>query len=171
MTIFSTISGIIQAVAFMFYVHPIHVTVTEIEFDEKAKSLEMMMRVFIDDYELAMRKHLNQPELDILNPTNGMTIDQMNASYLKNHFRINLDQKAQNVNYLGHEREGDAFIFYIEVTNVKKFKTIQIFNDILTELHDDQSNLVHVTVRDVVKSLRLTQDTPTDKLTFEVKKK
>ena len=82
-----------------------------------------------------------------------------------------LDTKAQNVNYLGHEREGDAFIFYIEVSGVKKFKTIQIFNDIMTELHDDQSNLVHVTVRDVVKSLRLTQDTPTDKLTFEVKKK
>jgi hypothetical protein len=171
MTIFSILSGIIQGVTLMFYLHPIHVTVTEIEFDEKAKALEIMMRVFIDDYELAMRKHLNQPELDILTPTNGMTLDQMTGSYLKNHFRINLDQKAQNINYLGHEREGDAFIFYIEVSNVKKFKTIQIFNDTMTELHDDQSNLVHVTVRDVIKSLRLTQDTPTDKLTFEVKKK
>jgi hypothetical protein len=171
MTIFSTLSGIIHALTLMFCLHPIHVTVTEIEFDEKEKSLEIMMRVFIDDYELAMRKHLNQPELDILSPTNGMTVDQMTTSYLKNHFRITLDSKPQNVNYLGHEREGDAFIFYIEVSNVKKFKTIQIMNDILTELHDDQSNLVHVTVRDVVKSLRLTQDTPADKLTFEVKKK
>jgi hypothetical protein len=50
MTIFSTITGFIQALALMFYVHPIHVSVTEIEFDEKAKSLEIMMRVFIDDY-------------------------------------------------------------------------------------------------------------------------
>ena len=111
MTIFSTLTGFFQALTLMFYLHPIHVSVTEIEFDEKDKALEIMMRVFIDDYELAMRKHLNQPELDILNPTNGMTIDQMTASYLKNHFRINLDTKAHNVNYLGHEREGDAFIF------------------------------------------------------------
>jgi hypothetical protein len=171
MTIFLTVTGFFQALTLMFYLHPIHVSVTEIEFDEKDKALEIMMRVFIDDYELAMRKHLNQPELDILNPANGMTIDQMTASYLKNHFRINLDTKAQNVNYLGHEREGDAFIFYVEVSNVKKFKTIQIFNDLITEIHDDQSNLVHVTVRDVVRSLRLTQDTPADKLTFEIKKK
>jgi hypothetical protein len=171
MTIFSIITSLVHALTLMFYLHPIHVSVTEIEFDEKDKALEIMMRVFIDDYELAMRKHLNQPELDIVSPTNGMTVDQMTTSYLKNHFRINLDAKAQSVKYLGHEREGDAFIFYIEVSNVKKFKTIQIFNDLITEIHDDQSNLVHVTVREVVKSLRLTQDTPSDKLTFEVKKK
>jgi hypothetical protein len=171
MTIFSFITGLVQALTLMFYLHPIHVSVTEIEFDEKDKALEIMMRVFIDDYELAMRKHLNQPELDVLSAKNSMTVDQMSASYLKNHFRINLDTKAQNVKYLGHEREGDAFIFYIEVSNVKKFKTIQIFNDLITEIHDDQSNLVHVTVREVVKSLRLTQDTPADKLTFDVKKK
>lgn len=171
MTIFSSISSIIHAITFVFFLHPIHVSVTEIEFDEKDKALEIMMRVFIDDYELAIRKHLNQPELDIQNPANGQTTDQMTTDYLKKHFKITLDGKPVSTNYIGHEKEGDAFIFYIEVSGVKKFKTIQIQNDIMTELHDDQSNLVHVTVRDVIKSLRLTQNTPSDKLTFEVKKK
>jgi hypothetical protein len=73
------------------------------------------------------------------------------------------------VNYLGHEREGEAFIFYIEVSKVKRWKTIQILNSIITETHDDQSNLVHVTVNEKVRSLRLTRDTPVDKLTFDTK--
>jgi hypothetical protein len=149
--------------------HPLHVSVTEIEYDEKDKALEIMMRVFIDDLETTMRKRINDPELDILNPKPGITVDQLMRTYLPGHLSISLDNKAQTFNYLGHEREGDAFIFYIEVPKVKKWKTIQVKNDILTEMFDDQSNLVHVTVREVVHSLRLTKDNPSDKLTFDIK--
>jgi len=125
-----------------------------------------MMRVFIDDLELTMRKTHQLPALDILNPPAGMTVDKMMAEYIKNHLRISLDNKAQKVAYLGHEREGEAFIFYVEVTNVKKFKDIGVFNDIIIETHEDQSNLVHVTVKGKVRSLRLTRDMTADKLTF-----
>jgi hypothetical protein len=52
---------------------------------------------------------------------------------------------------------------------VKKWKTIQVQNDIITEMFEDQSNLVHVTVRGEVHSLRLTKNNPTDKLTFDIK--
>lgn len=153
--------------AFWLFLHPIHVSVTEIEFDEKDQALEIIMRVFIDDLELSLRNSLDQPELDILNPKNGMNTDQLVRGYLKDHFKISLDNKLHQINYLGHEREAEAFIFYIEVTNVKKWKTISIHNDIIMSTHDDQSNLVHVYVNDNVKSLRLTRNTPADKLTFD----
>ena len=148
--------------------HPLHVTVTEIEFDEKEKRLEIMMRVFADDLETTFRKQFNQPELDIIHPKD-ITVDQMMTEYLKNHLKISLEGKPQNVKYLGHEMEGEAFIFYIEVSNVKKLKTISVLNDILMEIHNDQSNLVHVTVRGTVRSLRLTVEKSSDKLTFESK--
>ena len=169
MTILTFLSSLSQVVAFALYFHPIHVTVTEIEYDEKDKALEIMMRVFIDDFELSLREELNQPELDILNPNAGQTTDQLAGAYLNKHFRILLDNKIQKANYLGHEREADAFIFYIEVPNVRKWKTIQVQNDVLTALHEDQSNLVHVTVKGEVKSLRLTRNTPQDKITFGIK--
>ena len=153
----------------VFSLHPLHVSVTEIEYDEKDKALEIMMRVFIDDLETTMRKTINEPELDILNPKPGITVDQLMRDYLAGHFKISLDNKPQVINYLGHEREGEAFIFYIEVAKVKKWKTIQVQNSIITDMFDDQSNLVHVTVRGDVHSLRLTKDNPTDKLTFDIK--
>jgi hypothetical protein len=52
---------------------------------------------------------------------------------------------------------------------VKKLKTVLVSNDILMEIHNDQSNLVHVTVRGTVRSLRLTAEKSSDKLTFESK--
>ena len=166
MTLFSTISGFINAVAFCYSLHPIHVSVTEIEFDEQEETLEIMMRVFIDDLELSLRNSLDKPELDILNPDQGTT-DDLAREYLKEHFRISLDNKPERTRYLGHERESDAFIFYIEVPNVKKWKTITIHNDIIIATHDDQSNIVHVYVKDKVKSIRLTRNTPADHLTFD----
>jgi len=44
-----------------------------------------------------------------------------------------------------------------------------VFNSIIQETHEDQSNLVHVTYKGPVKSLRLLRDKPVDILTFESK--
>lgn len=149
-----------------FSLHPIHVSVTEIEYDQKDEALEIMMRVFIDDLELTLRNSLARPDLDILNPGSGDTTDDLVGGYLRQHFRISLDNQPQRTRYLGHEREGEAFIFYVEVSKVKPWNTITIQNDIIMDTYDDQSNIVHVYVGEKVKSLRLTQNTPTDKLTF-----
>jgi hypothetical protein len=162
-----TLTYLVHCLALTFCLHPIHVSVTEIEFDEKDKGLEIMMRVFIDDLELTLRNKLQEPGLDIYDPANAKRVDQLVGEYLKTHFRISLDNRPQKAVYLGHEREEEAFIFFVEVSNVKKWKTISIYNDIIMETHEDQSNLVHVTVRDKIRSLRLTKDTPVNKLTFD----
>ncbi len=160
----------VQSLSFIFLViaslHPLHVSVTEIEMDDKDKRLEIMMRVFMDDLEVTLRNEYKNPDLDILNPR-GLTVDQMMESYLKKHFKIMLDTKSVVTKYLGHEQEGDAFIFYVEVGNVRKWKTINVQNSIIADTFDDQSNLVHVTVGEKVRSLRLTKNHPADNLVFE----
>jgi hypothetical protein len=146
--------------------HPIHVSVTEINYDEKEKSLEVMMRIFVDDLETTMRKRHNQPELDITSPADK-SLDQMMEEYLNESLTISLDGKRQPLSYLGNEREGDAFIFYVEVPKVRKWKTIAISNSVLTSVFDDQSNLVHVTCGGNVKSLRLNKSNPQGQLSFQ----
>lgn len=148
--------------------HPIHVSVTEIEMNDEKKRLEIMMRVFIDDLELTLRQHFRQPELDVLDPK-GQTLDQLMEAYLKLRFQVALDGKPQVVQYLGSERDHEAFIFYIEVEKVRKWRSIQVQNSIITEIYDDQSNLVHVTLAEKTRSLRLTRAKPTDIITFDLK--
>jgi hypothetical protein len=147
-------------------IHPIHVSVTEIEMDEKDKRLEIMMRVFADDLETTLRESLAKPDLDILSMP-ASERDKIVSVYLKEHFKISLDGKPQKNTYLGHEEEEMAFIFYIEAPDIKKWKAIEIQNDIIMETYDDQSNLVHVTVGETVRSLRLTKNNPVDRLTFD----
>lgn len=147
--------------------HPVHVSVTEIEVDTKEKELEIVSRIFIDDLELAIRQAKKQPELNLLEPKDGVTTDQLVSEYLQSRFRISLGNKPQKIKYLGHQVENEALICYIQVQSVKKIQTIEVYNSIITELHDDQSNLVHVTVNEKVKSLRLMRETPFGTLTFE----
>ena len=152
----------------LWVLHPIHVSVTDVQYNEKNKSLQITSRIFIDDLELAIQKQVRQESLDILVPKAGTT-DQLVSAYLRDHFKVKLDGKPARINYLAHEVEDLAIVCYLEIENVKKLKTIEVTNDVIQEVHADQSNLVHVTYKGPVKSFRLMREKPTDVLKFEAK--
>jgi hypothetical protein len=156
-------------IALILHLHPIHVSIAEIEHNEDAKALQITLRIFIDDLELSIRNKAKAPEMDLLNPGGSKTTDQWVEEYLRDVLKLKVDKRPVLTNYLGHEIEGPAMICYIEVENIKKFKTIEVTNKAILETHDDQSNLVNVNYKDKVKSLRLTNDKPTDRVTFDVK--
>jgi hypothetical protein len=148
----------------VWFLHPVHVSVTEINYNEKNKSLEVTSRIFIDDLETSIQKKLNQETLDILKPQNGMTTDQLVSSYLADHLRVKLDGKPVKMKFLAHEIEDVAIICYLEIEGVKKAKTMEVTNTVIQETHADQSNLVHITFKAPVKSFRLVRDQPTEML-------
>jgi len=155
--------------SFILFLHPIHLSVSEINYSEKDKVLQITSRIFLDDLELSIRNQRKQPDLDLLEPGPGLTTEQLISEYVIKRFLVKLDGKVQKLNFLGFEREDPAVICYIEIENVKKFKTIEVKNEVIMETHDDQSNLIHVTYKGPVKSLRLMRDKSSDVLTFESK--
>ncbi|HNV29285.1 MAG TPA: hypothetical protein PKJ83_09130 [Cyclobacteriaceae bacterium] len=155
--------------SFILFLHPIHLSVSEINYSEKDKALQITSRIFLDDLELSIRNQRKQPDLDLLEPGPGLTTEQLISDYVIKHFSVKLDGKIQKLNFLGFEREDPAVICYIEIENVKKFKVIEVKNEVIMETHDDQSNLIHVTYKGPVKSLRLMRDKSSDVLTFESK--
>ncbi len=152
-----------------FFLHPIHISVSEINYSEKDKALQITSRIFIDDLELSIRAERKEDELDILQPKNGLTTEKMVSDYVLKHLAVKLDGKLQKLKFLGMELEEPALICYIEIENVKKFKTIEVRNDIIMETHEDQSSIVHVTYKGPVKSMRLQRNNPTGTLTFAEK--
>lgn len=147
--------------------HPLHVSVTEIKFDAKDKELEITVRIFLDDLEEAIRQERKQASLDITNPGTGLTVDLLVSNYLTTRLTAKVDNKVVVIKYLGHEIEGDAIVVYAYAPNVKKLKTIDVHHTTITEVYEDQSNLVHITVGDKTRSLRLMRDTPDGKIAFE----
>lgn len=147
-------------------IHPIHVSVTEIAYDEKDKELEIILRAFTDDIELGIRQQRNEPALNVLAATD---LKNMLWTYVQPHITIRVDGKPHPINYIGYEKEDDVFIFYIQVQPVKPWKTIEVKNSLLTDVYNDQSNLINVTHQTKTKSLRLMRDNPSGKLSFDEK--
>lgn len=156
---------LIAITAFTSLVHPLHVSICEIEYDEKNKSLEIIQRIFIDDIEEEMRKKLNKPELDITEPEVLSTNDLLN-NYLKQKLSIEVNGKTQPYEFLGYEIEGDAFFCYLEIEKVRKLKSIKVENNILTDHYDDQTNIVHVKVAGKNRSMKLSAQKRSDTLNY-----
>ena len=152
-----------------FFLHPIHISVSEINFSEKDKALQITSRIFIDDLELSIRAERKEDELDLIEPKNGLTTEKMVSDYVLKHMAVKLGGKIQKLKFLGMELEEPALICYIEIENVKKFKTIEVRNDIIMETHDDQSSIVHVTYKGPIKSMRLQRNNPVGSITFDEK--
>lgn len=154
---------LLQLLVFWF-LHPMHVSVTEVQYNEKNKSFEIISRIFIDDLELSIQAEKKNESLDLLNPGSGMTTDQLVSEYIGQHLQIRLDGKSAKLNFIAHEIDDIALVCYLEVEGVRKVNIIEVTNSVIQETHADQSNLVHVTYKGPVKSLRLTRENPTGKL-------
>ncbi len=122
--------------------HAFHTSLTEIQYNAKEKSLEISIRMFTDDLETALTKANNGQKIMI-----GGKNDNSNAvlnKYIQQHFTILTPQKQKKaLTVLGKELEGDATWVYVEIPNSQDFKGHILYNSLMQEMFDDQTNLVN----------------------------
>ncbi|GAB2615312.1 hypothetical protein GCM10027035_09820 [Emticicia sediminis] len=122
--------------------HAFHTSLTEIQYNAKEKSLEISIRMFTDDLETALTKANNGQKVMVGGKNDNS--DAILNKYVQQHFAILLSQKQKRaMNVLGKEIEGDATWVYVEMPNAQDFKGNILYNSIMQELFDDQTNLVN----------------------------
>tara|TARA_B100001245_G_C22875145_1_gene420828 strand:- start:1301 stop:1762 length:462 start_codon:yes stop_codon:yes gene_type:complete len=135
--------------------HPYHVSVTEIRYDEEVKSLQITERIFLDDLEEGLRAANNDEKFVIME--DSLQTHEYLAAYFKENFEVGINGANSTYEYLGGEVEDDVIWCYIEVTDVAELESIQLTNKVLTETFDDQKNLVHFKIGGEKKSFILSQ--------------
>ena len=147
-------------------VHPFHVSITELIYKEESKSVQIMHKVFVDDFEQTLNKHYHV-QLDILSMHSTEGIDGMVSDYFSKRFKVEIDGKATEVVYIGSELEENVLWVYQEIYKVKRPKTFQITHTVLFDEFDDQSNLVHTSINGKIKTIRLTVNDTSKQLIFK----
>ncbi len=147
--------------------HPIHVSVTDVEFVQEKQELQIIVRIFTDDLEREIRSEINKPNIDILLPGDGYTSDGLFNDYLNKHLQFSVNGKEKEYEYLGHEVDSGSVICYLLIGKVKKLESLSVKNDILVRIHDDQVNLVHVTIDDEIRTMKFVRGEETQSKTFE----
>ncbi|MGL4629822.1 MAG: DUF6702 family protein [Leadbetterella sp.] len=125
-----------------FWVHDFHNSLTEIRYNTKSKSLEISMRVFSDDFELALTK-ANKGKKITLNEKDAI-LNPLVESYISRHFYLKSSREELSMDYIGKEIEEDAVWLAFEIKNCGSLVNHTITNSVFSDLYSDQTNVVNI---------------------------
>lgn len=128
-----------------FFWHKFYVSVTQIDYVTNKKRIEITSRIFIDDLEKALEKRFKK-KFYLTSSREIENAETLIQDYLKEKIKISINKKSQNIEYLARETEGDVLILYYKIAISKKINTLEIFNSLLTDIYNDQQNIVHVNI-------------------------
>jgi len=145
--------------------HKYYMSVTDIEYVPQKKSLQIISRVFIDDLEKLLQTRYDD-SIELLTEGNAAANNKYIEKYFQDKFQIIIKNKSLPLKFIGKRYEDDMIICYFEAVNVENFKNVTISNLVLTDLFEDQKNLVHFKKEDRTESIMLIKDKPKDTIEF-----
>lgn len=139
--------------------HKFYVSVTNVDYAPEKASLQIISRVFVDDLEEALlqrydfRGNLGTPGES---PQAGRYIER----YFRARFEVEVNDSARAFTFLGTRYDKDLVVCYLEVPDVQEaaLKSVGVRNDVLTEVFEEQKNLVHLKVLGKKKSFVLIRE-------------
>lgn len=134
-------------------IHPIHISNSEIIYNNKNQSLEIITKVFTDDFTTVVDKY-NNVKTHLITDKEHPQANKYIVAYLKEQFQVEVNGTFQKITFIGREEDPDdryAMLIYLEIENVPIPKTIEVKDAILKELFDDQTNIIYCEVDKVVK--------------------
>ncbi len=125
--------------------HEFHVSKCVIEYSQDEKSLQISLHLFIDDIEEALRKK-GADKLFLCTEKESEKATAYLERYLRQGLQIQVDGKDCNFRFVGKENSNDwtGMWCYLEVPGIAPFRELTLTNVLLTEVFDDQKNLVSV---------------------------
>ena len=151
--------------ALIAFAHPFYVSITSVDFNPSKKRVEVSCRLFYDDLEVALKNQLGQ-HIDVIHPKNKAAADSAISKYIRQNFKINVNNQPRNLRYVGYEIEEDVAWCYLEVSDVPAISKLDIVNQLLFKDFKNQSNIMHIKVNDTKKSTKLDNPKRTASFTF-----
>lgn len=134
--------------------HPIHVSTTNISYNNQDNKLEVICTIFTDDFEAALVKQYHT-KTDLNKADMHAAMDALVKKYIISNLQIKTGAAPLNLNYVGFEINKEATDVYFESDKIPVVKKIDTDVSLLHNLFDDQINIVHITVNGVRKSEKL----------------
>jgi hypothetical protein len=142
--------------------HKFYLSLTEIHIREDKKAVEISMRIFPDDLDRAieMTRGVNPR---ILTKFEHDSADAWIMEYLARNFFVRINGKQIHCSFLGKEAESDAVWCYLEAPLPGTPDNIQVQNTLLTEIFQDQKNIIQVYYKEYNRGALLDRNRSTEK--------
>lgn len=138
--------------------HKFYVGIYQINHDAKKKMIQVTARIFVDDINDALEKKFHKKTY--IGEKNESTEDEnLLKKYLSEKFLLKVNGEKKLLTFLSKEMENNVLICYLNIREISKIKTLEVENSIITEIYDEQQNIIQANFNGEKKNLLLTSET------------
>jgi len=154
----------------IFLLHDFHVTHTTLHYNDQKESIEMTVKVAIDDLEYALEDH-GAHSLNIGSSNESEIVNQLIENYFKQRLKIAPNNNPVTYTWVGKEVSKDLHDLYIyfEIADCNangQIKSLTVENTIFTDILPDQANIVLVEFGADKHNLTFTKDKSRQNITL-----
>jgi len=121
--------------------HPIHVSITNIEYNKSKNKIEISVKLFTDDFEKIL-SNINKKHVSVTR--NDLNTQKIIVEYIKKNLIIKLDFKEKELKFVRREIKKDNTVWLYFECEYSKRETLkyEIRNTLMNDLYSDQKNLL-----------------------------
>lgn len=125
--------------------HPVHVSITTIEYQPEKKGFVVAIKIFYDDISISV---LNRYKETLNFVTSKKESEKSSHRYISEVFAIKINNKEQSgrMKFAFSEIHSEALWMYYVLPYKESIKNVTVTNSILNEMYPDQKNLVIVKI-------------------------
>ncbi len=160
--------GLILLLTGSSWLHPVHLSVTNIDLDPSGGKVELSVKIFADDFQDVIL-HKYGVQLNIVEQVDpGERISAVNEYIQESLQLVFNDEETAILQFVESKmNEGAIWLFY-RYEHPAKIRKVDIVNRVMLEKFSDQTNLMIVTYGEKQNGYRL--DNKTTELSFNIKK-
>jgi len=140
-----------------FGFHKFYVSIYQVDFAPEKRRIEITARIFVDDLNLALENEF-KTKTHVGEKSESAQDAVLLEKYMTKHFRVAIDESDKKIIFHNKEIDNNVVIIYMKINDVKKFQTLQIFNNALLELYSDQQNIMQTNLYKTKRNYIFTDD-------------
>lgn len=140
-----------------FSFHPVHVTLTSIDYIPETHSFTGFISLNLDDFLLDCSKQGYKIERNGFLRKDPASMKEL-AKYLNDNLIVSVNKKIIRSSITDYKIEDKEIDIDLIFSNVKDPETITVRNIIMTGLYADQENMLIIKVADFEDGIKLTSD-------------
>jgi hypothetical protein len=136
--------------------HEYYVSLTEITYNPDKERLEIISKLFHDDLERVLKTRYHEG-IELKPSVQSGNIDDIIALYFEKKLKLFSNDTNFDIEYLGYKFDDDRINIFLKVDDVKALKSLKIINLLLTDVIEEQKNIVHCFKLNEKESVLLTR--------------
>jgi hypothetical protein len=142
-------------ISIWLFAHPVHITFTSIEYMPGKDSFNVFVKMYFDDFLTDCKLNGNDIQNKDFSAVNVSSQDIM-EKYLTKKIILKANDKILTGKIMEMKLNGNEINLNLGYGSAGKPKTVTVKNLILTDLYDDQSNMIIMKINELEEGVKLT---------------